>query len=372
MLQLRTKVTSVITVFLICITFACVSNGCVDQQKEQLQDEVHGSPENSSKSTDALTAPGTFIIPASLTSITTLTASALPNVSADYTLSASPVMPSSPVTPNISVSPAMPASPSVPAYPPSAGSVNPAAFVITGNPENASGASWTYKSTDDGVIYDLKGSIIKPTGNGPFPAVILSHGLGGSAQSIINNIGTKMVKWGVTVIAVNYTHANANYAQGSPGSAEDSDYGASAANILRARKCFDILSTLPYVDITRVAAHGHSMGAFLTGGLVGTYPSLFIAASHTAGGSLAAGQTNYYCTTPQQATGIKTPYLLLHGTADTVVDIRLAENMYAILKGNGIETDLIRQEGITHNNIASTEITMNYIREWYSRFGMFR
>ena len=54
------------------------------------------------------------------------------------------------------------------------------AFTITGDPAAAAGATWTYRGTTEGVTYDLQGHLFKPAGAGPFPAVIISHGNGGS------------------------------------------------------------------------------------------------------------------------------------------------------------------------------------------------
>ena len=47
----------------------------------------------------------------------------------------------------------------------------------------------------------------KPRDRGPFPAVVLSHGAGGSAQSYGRELGAVMRKWGLVCIATNYTHA---------------------------------------------------------------------------------------------------------------------------------------------------------------------
>ena len=49
-------------------------------------------------------------------------------------------------------------------------------FVLTGDPAGPSGATWAYQATAGGVTYDLQGILFKPAGNGPFPAVIVSHG----------------------------------------------------------------------------------------------------------------------------------------------------------------------------------------------------
>jgi len=67
------------------------------------------------------------------------------------------------------------------------------------------------------------------------------------------------------------------------------DQGASAANAVRAHAAVTVLARLGYVDVRRVAAHGHSMGAFVTAAFVAAYPGDVRVASHTAGGVLFLG-----------------------------------------------------------------------------------
>lgn len=43
---------------------------------------------------------------------------------------------------------------------------------------NSDGDHWTY--TDDKL--EISGILLKPDGKGPFPAIVISHGLGGSAR----------------------------------------------------------------------------------------------------------------------------------------------------------------------------------------------
>src|SRR5688572_31289340 len=79
---------------------------------------------------------------------------------------------------------------SVPALP---SAPNAPALTITGDPESGEGATWTLIGTLDGTRVDLKGILLKPRrrvfffflprNRGPFPAVVLSHGAGGSAPS---------------------------------------------------------------------------------------------------------------------------------------------------------------------------------------------
>ena len=190
-----------------------------------------------------------------------------------------------------------------------------AGFQLAGDPESSSGATWTYRATTDGVAYDLRGILLKPRGQGPFPAVILSHGGFQNALTMLP-AATEMVTWGLVGIATNYTHATDTGAPiGSPGT--DGERGATQSNILRARKVLEILSSLGYVDMNRVAAHGVSNGGFVTTATLATYPSAFRVASHAAAGVQdPASGSPPSAPSPSLAAGVRTPYNLHHGDPD--------------------------------------------------------
>jgi dienelactone hydrolase len=145
-----------------------------------------------------------------------------------------------------------------------------------------------------------------------------------------------MRSWGLVCIMVNLTHA-ANVPLGSPGLA--TEVGSSAANVLRNRKCVDLLQSLGYVDMRRLAAHGHSMGAFATGALLGTHQQTFLVASHTAGGM--STQAGAAATSVAQAQAIGTPYQLHHGDADTVVPLALDQALANQLAANPTPHQLV-------------------------------
>src|SRR5438552_9967835 len=89
-------------------------------------------------------------------------------------------------------------------------------FTLSGDPASASGATWVFRSDVGGVHYDLQGVLLKPQGSGSFPAVVISHGLGGSADGYASRVARVMVGWGLVCIATNYTHAG-GVPIGSPG-----------------------------------------------------------------------------------------------------------------------------------------------------------
>ena len=240
-------------------------------------------------------------------------------------------------------------------------------LVVTGSPESSAGATWSYRDTVAGVIYDLAGVLLKPAGSGPFPGVIVSHGFGGSATNYSRNVGTTIVKWGAVVIATNYTHS-LTAAIGSPGTS--SDLGASVANVQRARQVAEILRALGYVDMSRLAAHGHSMGAFVTTGLAATHPTLLRVASHTAGGVVPAGGV---VAAPIEAQGsaIRTPYQMHHGDRDVVVALSADQRLATLLSAAGTTHELHVYPGAEHNDVAFDTVVLDRVRAWYQRLGLF-
>jgi len=246
----------------------------------------------------------------------------------------------------------------------SAVTANCTALTLSGDAVSAGGARWTYHSTDGGLEYNLSGVLFKPAGAGPFPGVVVNHGYGGSASGYSSQAARVMRDWGMVAIATNYTHAPDSIDSGLLPQGGD---GASEANVARAHKMRDLLSCIHEVDMTRLAAHGHSMGAFVTGQLLGTYPGDFLAGSHTAGGATDNGPN---ATRSATAASIRTPYQLHHGDADTVVRIELDHALAGILEASSTPHELIVYPGFTHEQMALDTVMFDRVREWYRARGV--
>jgi dienelactone hydrolase len=246
--------------------------------------------------------------------------------------------------------------------------VTQAGFNIVGNPEATTGAKWTFRKTVDGVDYDLSGILYKPTGPGPFPAVILSHGSDGSAEFLGAMLAPVMVQWGLVCIGTNYTHSS-GVPIGSPGGA--SELGASHANVLRAHMTYELLARLGYVDMSRIAAHGHSMGAYVNAALLGAYPNDFRAASATGGGVRPGFIVRGPAPSPSQAQTIRTPYQFHHGDADTVVPLSYDQRFDSLLTANGVEHQFYVYPGADHLAIRAGPVVLQHVRDWYAAHGMF-
>jgi dienelactone hydrolase len=241
------------------------------------------------------------------------------------------------------------------------------ALVITGDPESAAGATWTLTGVLEGTSVNLQGILLKPRGRGPFPAVVLSHPAGGTAESYGRELGGVMRKWGLVCIATNYTHAR-GAALASPGTLLEQ--GASPENTFRAHAAVTVLARLGYVDVRRVAAHGHSMGAFVTTAFVAAYPGDVRVASHTAGGVLldAIHLKGMPAPSVAEARRIKTPYQWHHGLRDFAVPFLLDRRFDAVLN--------VAHEGhlyprLSHATVAEDPEVLARIRTWYSEHGLF-
>jgi dienelactone hydrolase len=253
-------------------------------------------------------------------------------------------------------------SPTGPSTAPSPSQAGAVAFVLDGDPESNQGATWSYKGSLDGVTADLQGILLKPAGSGPFGAVVISHGAGGNVSAYSRSIAIEMRRWGLVTIATNYTHAG-GVPIGSPGTVNDP--GASDANVRRGHVVREILRTLPYVDQSRVAAHGHSMGAFVTTALVAAYPGDFRVASHTAGGVRPDG-AGLAAPTESQARAIRTPYQLHHGDRDDVVPIAQDQRLDAILRANAVPHEFHVYPGAAHSDVAQSTTVLARVRTWYA------
>lgn len=241
-------------------------------------------------------------------------------------------------------------------------------FTLTGNPENANGATWTFKRTINGTVYDLKGILFKPIGTGVFPSVIVNHGTGGNTNlnGYSFKVCKKMVSWGYVCIAVNYTHSGQGTPCGSPGICDSTNWGASNDNFLRAMKCWDILASLAYTDTNCIAAFGHSRGAFLTTGLLGTFPKKFSCAGHTAGG--VGHPTDFTYPTTAMVNRIRKPYILHHGTSDNVVNISYDNNISAIFTANGVTHQYYTYPGYTHNTISQDSLMFSRTKTFFAQY----
>lgn len=236
------------------------------------------------------------------------------------------------------------------------------------------GDRWTYRQGE----FVISGILLKPEGKGPFPAVLISHGLGGSAESFGLTKAREMVNWGFVCIAPSYTHSVGppGNRPGAPragpppnaanGGQQPADYGASAENLRRARTCLDLVGRMPDVDANRLFAYGHSMGGFVTIGLAATAPTRLRAAAIT--GSGIAPAEGFPAPSAAMAERVRTPFLILHGTADPVVRPRQSAEFEVVLDDNHVPHQRVLYDGEGHSiDQTQRERVFAAVRAWFEK-----
>lgn len=216
------------------------------------------------------------------------------------------------------------------------------------------GTHWHYVSDGGSTV---TGILVSPSGDGPFPAIVISHGKGGTAAGFSLSKAREMVDWGMVCIGPLYTH-------GEPG-ADPSQDGARPENLRRAGLCLDILESMPQVDRTRIAAYGNSMGAFVTVALAARHPARIRRAAITAGGVVPV--EGFPAPSTAEAGSVRAPFLILHGQDDQVVPPARSELLKQVLDGNSVANERRLYPGVGHDLHAAMETDVNQrIRSWFS------
>ena len=155
---------------------------------------------------------------------------------------------------------------------------------------------------------------------------------------------------------------------GTPGTLIDQ--GASEANAFRAHAAATVLARLGYVDVRRIAAHGHSMGAFVTTAFVSAYPGDVRVASHTAGGVLLNTTVEGIpAPSVEEARRIHIPYQWHHGLLDFAVPFLLDQRFDRALGGDH-EGYIYRR--LNHAEVAEDPTVLKRIKAWYAAHGVVR
>ena len=211
----------------------------------------------------------------------------------------------------------------------------------------------------------LSGILIKPQGKGPFPGILINHGLGSNAEQFGRMKAKEFVQWGMVCIATDLTHARPQ-----PG-ADRSQFGSSSENIRRAKACLAILRSLPEVDAKRICVYGNSMGAFLTIGLAAEVPDQIAAAAISAGGVIT--QTGFPSPTVDTAKKVRTPFIILHGDKDTTVPAENSARLKEVLDQQKVPNEREVFPGVGHNlHGEKADEVYRLVKAWFVKQGVLK
>jgi dienelactone hydrolase len=187
-----------------------------------------------------------------------------------------------------------------------------------------SGTNFTYSDSNRAFT----GILLKPPGSGPFPAVIIHHGAGGTAAGYSLPKAREMMPWGMVCIGPTLTHA-------AGGETDPVNMGNCPENNARTVACANILASFADVDTNRIAVFGHSMGAFNTIGSAGVLAGRVRAGAITAGGVIPVGTSNA-TPTYAEASPVRAPFVMFHCDADPVVPASRSLAFQQILTSNAV------------------------------------
>jgi dienelactone hydrolase len=203
----------------------------------------------------------------------------------------------------------------------------------------------------------MNGYIMKPEGDGPFPAVVVNHGGGGSARSFGIPNGMIFAKRGYVAIACDYTHKDWFTKMKEEGWEEGWGPGASEENIARALKNIEILKSLDYVDDNKIAILGNSMGGFLTVGVAQRTNDLKAAIVVVAGikdgnPQTPADEIIEIISPPENLVKeISCPMLILAAKDDRTVDLKYPRHLKELLDEYNKTAKLIIYSNVGHDLI---------------------
>lgn len=177
--------------------------------------------------------------------------------------------------------------------------------------------------------------MLPPRGAGPFPLVLLQHGLGGSKESpYLDTTAAVWVRDGVAVASIDFPLHGGRASRkqrerlGLPGAGGDL---ALATELMRQavidlRRALDAAAEMPEVAAGRVAYAGFSLGGIIGATFCGVDPRPRAAALALAGGGLGPPETD-----PLRFVGriAPRPLLLVGATRDPRVPRAATEALYA-------------------------------------------
>jgi dienelactone hydrolase len=198
-------------------------------------------------------------------------------------------------------------------------------------------------------------AVARPSGAGPFPAVVILHGTHGFAQEYVR-LARDLASRGVLAVAACWfagsSGAGARFV--TPISCTEAPPLAGAVSAEAWQRVDALVHAtrgLPGVRRDRIALFGHSRGA----GAALNYS--------LGGGPVQAAVLNssgYPSTFAALAARAKAPVLMLHGTADSPADggselsnVRMARDFEAALRAAGKPVETMYYEGGRHNGLFS-------------------
>ena len=223
---------------------------------------------------------------------------------------------------------------------------------------DVNGTSWSYRDSK----FDLRGTIMKQAGPGPFGAVLIDFGRSGSASANSYTMAEQFSKLGLVAMTVDYSIVAAS-----------SGFGQEAVNketVSRMIKCLQLLRDIKNVDGRRIAAYGDGSGSYGIIRLAAEHSGLCTAVI-TAGGISAS--PGHAAPGPDVAKNIRVPMLILSGDADTLAPPDRSLQLKTILDDQKVVNERYVYPGGGHD-IQRTQASdvLDRIKRWLTKIGVMK
>ena len=238
--------------------------------------------------------------------------------------------------------------------------------------------AWDFIYSEEGEE-QVHGVLLKPTGDGPFPAIVLAHGKGGDAKGFAREKG---VDWfaasGYASISPELTHAGGVYCTD-----ESNHCGGDPVNVRRLMDALDVLTSTQladeigaFVDTDRLLTYGNSLGALTVIESIerSAFSDRLVAAAISAGGVVRRSGGELMYMTPSGLDGVKRielPLLQLHGRGDDVIYAREAATVTDTLVSGRNRHQMVWYPEHGHNiarGMLTSPSVEQFIGEWFAEY----
>lgn len=183
------------------------------------------------------------------------------------------------------------------------------------------------------------GFFYRPTGTGPFPAVLVLHTRGGLSQ-FQRDFAAWLAQNGYVALAPDYFSAT-GVTPATYQLAFTTKTDAIREDLARGLDC---LRSLPYVDPDRLGSVGFSMGGYFNI-VLATRDDVKGVVNHYGAATGRVGTRYAFTSTADQ---VKASVLLLHGDQDEDVPYQVAQNVQRVLSQKAVDSQLVTYSGVGH------------------------
>jgi dienelactone hydrolase len=214
----------------------------------------------------------------------------------------------------------------------------------------------------------LGGLVYIPNGKGPFPAVVLIHGLTGGIHEIKNRYMCDMLmNNGFVALQFDFYDKPNNLSEPK---IENTNV---TQQVKTTRLAIDFIESLPYVDKNKIGLTGHSLGGMtIVIYAASKDPRIKALVVQSAvsqfGTSETIRQDGKKYDVYKEAEKIVCPALIFHGDEDEAVNFRQSEELIKHIKIKDKKLEIIKGADHCYYNKGTLQIATELMIDWFNKW----